>query len=87
MKPRASVAIALILTLTLTSCGTDEFNEKAYRALERDGYQKIELQGYAWFGCGSDDTFRTKFVAIKNDQAVEGVVCGGWAKGLTIRTF
>lgn len=68
----------------LTSCTQPD---KAYMILERDGYTNINIEGYAWFGCSEDDNYRTKFTAIKNNQSVEGVVCSGFMKGSTVRTF
>ena len=56
-------------------------------ALYSAGYTDVALTGYAYFGCGKDDTFATGFRA-KNPQGnrVEGVVCCGFVgKGCTIR--
>lgn len=56
--------------------------------LKREGYQNIEIKGYPLFGgCSEDDTFRTEFAATKNGQYVKGVVCSGYFKGATVRTY
>lgn len=75
-----------ILLACLLTFGCTKSNSEVQRILEREGYTDISLQGYAWFGCSDDDTFANKFVAKKNGQVVEGVVCSGWMKGYTIRT-
>jgi hypothetical protein len=76
---------ALAVAITATGC-TDEGNTVA--TLEAAGFTDIEAGGYAFWGCGKDDTYATKFTA-KNPlgNTVSGVVCcGGWGgKGCTIR--
>lgn len=75
----------LLLSACLLSACTD--SEKAIRALQGAGYQRIEITGYSVFGCSEEDTFRTAFKATSsNGQPVEGVVCSGVFKGATIRT-
>jgi hypothetical protein len=77
----AFVAAAL---LTLAACTQPD---DARRTLEAAGYSDIEITGYKAFGCSEDDYFHTGFRATGvNGQPVEGVVCGGWLKGSTIRT-
>lgn len=84
LAKKAALAFCTVAAATtLTGC-TDA--PKATRTLEQAGYTDIETRGYSFFGCGEDDTFRTKFTA-KNPagQKVDGVVCSGWLKGGTIR--
>jgi hypothetical protein len=54
--------------------------------LRRAGYNSVEVGGYAWFACGEDDMFATRFSATNGNGArVEGVVCCGAIKNCTIR--
>lgn len=58
----------------------------ATRTLEKAGYTDVETTGYKVFGCGDDDDFHTGFRATNpRGERVEGVVCGGFLKGDTIR--
>jgi hypothetical protein len=78
------LGLGLLALLLLASC-TDE--EASRKALYSAGYTDVALTGYAFFGCGQDDTYATKFRA-KNPQGnrVEGVVCCGFfGKGCTVR--
>lgn len=75
-----------LLVLCLLSC-TDA--ENSTRILKDEGYTKIEITGYGWFGCSSDDTYSTEFAATSvSGSRVTGVVCCGvFAKGCTIRRY
>lgn len=81
MKNRIIIAL---LTLFLSSCVN---LDKIYEVLESDGMTDIELTGYSFSGCSQDDTIRQNFTATKNNKHVEGVVCGGYFKGYTIKYF
>jgi hypothetical protein len=78
------VAIFLIfIGLTLASC-TNEKDSR--RVLEEQGFTEITFTGYDAWGCGEGDTYSTGFIATSpSGQRVTGVVCGGWAKGYTVR--
>ena len=77
-------AVVLLGACLMAAC-TD--SDKATRALEGAGYQRIEITGYSVFGCSEDDTFHTAFSAVSaSGKRVEGVVCSGVFKGATIRT-
>ena len=82
------LAALSLLAFGLAAC-TDE--DGARQALGAAGYRYVQIDGYAFFGCGSGDTYHTAFTAIgQNGQAVTGVVCAGWSwfgKASTIRTF
>lgn len=79
------IALALTVLLALSAC-TDP--KAARKALEDQGYTSIITKGYAFMGCGKGDVFSTSFEAISMaGKTVKGVVCGGWFKGSTIRTF
>ena len=59
----------------------------AMRALESAGYRNIQITGAAHWGCGKEDIYRTKFIAVgPSGVQTSGVVCGGILKGSTIRT-
>ena len=75
--------IPLIALLTATACSNAN---TARRVLEQNGYEVIEVGGYALFSCSKDDTFATKFRArSSNGSIVTGAVCSGLFKGATIR--
>lgn len=73
--------------MLVLATGCTQPPDEVQAILKRDGYVDVKVEGYAWFGCGEDDTFRTKFSGTKNGQYVEGVVCSGFLKGSTVRTF
>lgn len=75
--------ITLAACLIFASCTNED---KTVRILEAEGYTNIEITGYRAFMCGENDTYSTGFKATnKNGNNVTGVVCGGFAKGYTIR--
>ncbi len=73
----------LLAVLALVAC-TDEHASR--KALEDQGFEDIHITGYAFFGCGEGDGFRTGFTA-KNAKGkqVSGVDCCGVVKNCTIR--
>lgn len=74
----------LVISLLLLSACTQP--DKSTRALEGAGYTEVQITGYNFFGCDEKDSFHTGFNAKgSNGKRVEGVVCGGWFKGATIR--
>jgi len=82
MKKQTLVLILLAAALSGCSSATD-----ATKALQGAGYTDIKTDGYSVFGCGQDDSFKTKFTAKgPTGVQVSGVVCSGWFKGSTIRT-
>lgn len=73
----------LPIILALAACSDPK---AAHRALESGGFSDIETGGYAWFSCGRDDGFATRFVARNPaGNMVSGTVCSSWTKGSTIR--
>lgn len=77
--------LMLIAVLALTAC-TDA--NEATKALEDSGYKNIKIEGYSFIGCSKDDAYHTEFTATgATGRQVNGVVCGGWLKGSTIRMF
>lgn len=80
---RLFIVCLMVLALCLSGC-TDA--PKATNLLQSQGYTKIEMTGYSFFGCGKNDYWRTGFVATApNGSRVEGVVCEGIFKGQTVR--
>lgn len=75
--------MAMILSI---SCTSDNDFDKAKKQLKAQGYTNIKNTGYAYFCCDKNDKFSTGFEAIdKNGNKVEGCVCSGILKGITIR--
>lgn len=78
--------LALAAIVLLCAC-TDE--DASIRTLKSAGYTDVSAGGYAWYGCGEDDTSATKFTAKNPAGArVSGIVCCGWgpfSKSCTIR--
>ena len=68
-------SLAILLIAILTACTSPE---EAHRALKSAGYSNIKTGDYAWFACGEDDFYHTKFTA-KNPAGMKtsGVVCSG----------
>lgn len=74
-----------LITVALVACSDAPTTE---RILRQHGYTNIKTTGYSWVSCGKDDSFATGFTANTQTGArVSGVVCSGWFKGATIRTF
>lgn len=83
MKKILLTAVIASTTL-LASCGVDP--NDARRALEAQGITNVQIGGYAVFGCGNRDRFRSKFTGIGvNGKPVSGVVCNSWLRGTTVR--
>ena len=76
-----------ILFLSVMLCVTGCTNStKTKQIVENAGYTNVVMDGFSLFGCSEDDFFRDKFTAKSpNGNIVNGVVCGGFLKGYTIR--
>lgn len=93
MKHKKGLLIAIYLPVTaiaaaeLSSPAWATDKTGATKVLEGAGLTPKTVGGYAWFQCGKDDTFATKFSAVnKEGQPVEGAVCKGLiVKNSTIR--
>lgn len=84
-----AITLATIVGLALGGC-TDP--DRSSRVLDQAGYTKIQIEGYAYFGCSEDDNVRTEFSATgPSGKPAHGVVCCQWslvegaAKNCTIR--
>lgn len=76
--------LLIFLSALLLSACTDE--ESATKVLSEQGYTDVVTSGYSFLGCGRDDVYRTEFSAVSpTGKRVNGVVCGGWFKGSTVR--
>jgi len=83
MKRILKGTVAVTLALALAACTSPS---TVHSVLSAQGFTQITPQGYALFGCGQDDTFRTKFTAVSaTGKPVTGVVCSGLFKGATVR--
>lgn len=78
-------SILMVSVLSLCAC-TDA--KEATRVLADSGYKDVQIKGYSWLGCSKDDVYHTEFIAKgPSGSEVNGVVCGGWLKGSTVRIF
>ncbi len=74
----------LVLAFLIGAGCTDSAGTR--RALHNNGFTAVQVGGYAFFGCGKDDSFATHFTAVNpTGQTVSGVVCCGWWKNCTVR--
>ena len=77
------IILAAFACLSTAAC-TDAAG--TIHTVERQGFTRVSITGYRFFGCGEDDVFRTGFEAMApNGERVTGVVCSGWLKGYTLR--
>ncbi len=59
---------------------------KTQQTLTKMGFSHVEAGGYAFFSCGDDYTYATKFTAVNPAGIqVDGVVCCGWLKGCSAK--
>ena len=79
------ILLALTACAALAACDDPK---AAKRALEIQGFTEITLTGWKWTGCAKGDDFTTGFTATApSGMRVSGVVCSGWFKGATVRTW
>lgn len=80
------IVIIFLFIIFRIICTSDNDFEKAKKQLQAQGYTNIENTGYDLFCCSDEDNFSTGFKAKdKNGNIVEGCICSGILKGLTIR--
>lgn len=76
--------IALALFVLISAC--DVSTGDAQRTLGNLGFSDVKLTGHAWFSCGDDYTFSSKFEAKNpNGKTVDGVICCGMLKACTVK--
>jgi hypothetical protein len=78
---KKQLAVLAIVT-ALTAC-TDP--DGARKALLDDGVEPSDIGGYAWFQCGRDDLWATRFKGERSGRKISGAVCSGIFKGHTLR--
>lgn len=84
MKNIAIIAATVAALVISTGCTVSA--DKSVEVLSEAGYTDIELGGFTIFGCSDTDDFSRTFTATGlNGSQVEGVLCAGWLKGVTIR--
>lgn len=60
--------------------------EEMRAAVEDFGFTDVQLGDPVWLGCSKGDTFRRGWQGLNAaGRPVQGVVCGGWGKGWTVR--
>lgn len=75
--------IVAVMCAMMAGCAAPDMSKET---LVKAGFRDIQIDGYAWMGCGKDDTFSTKFTATNAlGMRVSGVVCCGTWKGCTVR--
>ena len=84
----------IILSLVFIMIGTSSCTrpDQSTQILSQQGYSNVKILPWRiWhkMSCGEDDYFSTRFEATAPDgnSIVNGVVCSGWFKGSTVRTF
>lgn len=78
------ILFVLPVVALLSSCGVNV--ENATRVLESQGLTNVQITGFSLMGCGKDDSFASNFTAVgANGKEVNGTVCAGWFKGITVR--
>lgn len=81
-----SKTLLILSAFLLASCTSSSDFEKGKKQLENQGYTDVVNTGHNAFCCDDKDTFSTGFRAKgKNGDVVEGCICSGWMKGITIR--
>ncbi len=79
-------AVLLVLSLSILSCQSTDNYKKGKLQLKNMGYTNVKSQGYALFCCSENDIYSTHFTAKdKQGKTVEGCICSGLTKGITVR--
>lgn len=80
------VALIILVSLLCVPMGACNISDAdATRTLQHEGVTNVQLHGYAWFECSRDDIFSVKFQGNKNGFPVEGALCSGGFKDITVR--
>lgn len=80
-----NIFYTLLLIFCLGCTSNNDFI-KGKKQLEQQGYTNIKDTGYEWFCCDDKDTYSSGFTALdKKGNKVEGCICSGVLKGVTIR--
>lgn len=83
-KTRFSLIVFVILIITIPNSCQDK--EGTLKILEENGYEVVEVGGYAWLGCPQHSAWRTKFVVKDKNSGkhVDGCYCTGFVKRIVI---
>ena len=92
MRKNSTLVLALftvvaLFTPLLSLVGCTSSQSSLQRIADIEGLNNFKTDGYGFFACSKDDSFSTKFTAVKNGKPVAGVICSGWFKGSTVRYF
>jgi hypothetical protein len=88
---RNAVLIGMLLVATL---GCQVSQSDAEDVLQDEGYQNVQVTGWAPFSCSEDDEFKSSFTATRtvlnpdgstSQRDVQGTICCGWFKDCTVR--
>ena len=75
----------LLMALAVAAAGCTDADASRVAA-QKAGFTDVRAGGYAWFKCGGDDTYATRFEGVNPAGArVEGAVCCALLKGCTVR--
>lgn len=76
----------MLSIIVFTGCTSNSDFNKGKKQLEHQGYTEIKNTGYIMFCCDPKDNFSSGFIATdKSGDEVEGCICSGFLKGITIR--
>ena len=77
--------VLFLAALSLAAAGCTN-PRRSLDAAYRAGFTSVSTGGYAWFWCGGDDTWATRFSGVNSaGMRVDGAVCCGLLKGCTVR--
>jgi hypothetical protein len=77
---------SLFILILMISCTSSNDFEKGKKQLEQQNYTNIKDTGFSWFCCDDKDNYSSGFTAIdRRGNEVEGCICSGYFKGVTIR--
>jgi len=89
MKLIAPIPIIIFIALLwlIFWLATNVNHSAAMRILQETNYKNIQITGYNWFACSSDDWSHTGFIAENSSGTlIKGTVCCGLIfKNCTIR--
>lgn len=78
--------IYVVIFAAIIGCTNSTDFQNGKRQLENQGYTNIKNTGHKMFCCDEKDTYSSGFSATDNKgRIVEGCICSGILKGVTIR--
>jgi|DEB0MinimDraft_3_1074331.scaffolds.fasta_scaffold330730_2 hypothetical protein len=80
------IALGVAVLVSVAFVMTTDPEAQAVHAAESAGLTEVNVEGWAWFGCGEDDDFRYNVSATNiNGDHVDATVCCGIVKSCTVR--